>query len=205
MARRPPRRSDARAGGRGGAEGEVRIIGGTHRGRRVRFPLLPGLRPTGDRVKETLFNWLQPRIAGADCLDLFAGSGSLGLEAASRGAGSVLMLERADEAVRQLCANVAALGLDRARVERGDALAWLDRPAVERFDLVFLDPPFDQPVLGAACRLLTQRGWLTGDALVYVETAADDLPPLPKGWSPWREKRAGQVAYRLFQVSTGEK
>ncbi len=183
----------------------MRIIGGTHRGRRVKFPLLPGLRPTGDRVKETLFNWLQPFIAGADCLDLFAGSGSLGLEAASRGAGSVVMLEQAGEAARQLRANAGALGLDRARVEQGDALEWLDRPAVERFDLVFLDPPFDRRVLEPACRLLAQGGWLKADALVYVETPADDLPPLPAAWRPWREKRAGQVAYRLFRVSAGEK
>ena len=183
----------------------MRIIGGTHRGRRLKFPLLPGLRPTGDRVKETLFNWLQPFIAGAHCLDPFAGSGSLGLEAASRGAGSVVMLEQADEAAQRLRANTTALGLDRTRVERGDALEWLDRPAVERFDLAFLDPPFDQQILESACRLLAERGWLKDDALVYVETAVDELPSLPKGWLLWREKRAGQVAYRLFRVSAGGK
>lgn len=205
MARRPARRSDRAAGAAGGF-GEVRIIGGEHRGRKLRFPDLPGLRPTGDRIKETLFNWLQASLPGAACLDLFAGSGALGLEAASRGAGSVVMVERAVEAVAQLRANVEMLGLRSVSVEQGSALDWLARPASKRFDLVFLDPPFGEDLLGEACRLLARQGWLNPGACVYVETdAGKPSPQLPVDWSLLKEKRAGQVRYRLFRTPSAGK
>ena len=201
MARRPIRGSDRRRPGKSAALGEVRIIGGEHRGRRLKFPDLPGLRPTGDRVKETLFNWLQPSLAGAACLDLFAGSGALGLEAASRGAGSVVMLEKATEAVRQLRSNVEMLGLQTVMVEQGSALEWLERPPERAFDLIFLDPPFGDCILADTCSLLVWREWLKPGALIYVEMDAKQVSPeWPTDWSLLKKKRAGQVTYCLFKT-----
>lgn len=176
---------------------QVRIIGGEHRGRRLTFPDLPGLRPTGDRVRETLFNWLQPRLPGSACLDLFAGSGALGLEAASRGAGRVVMVERASVAVAQLRENAALLGLANVQLVQAEALAWL-QGASEPFEIVFLDPPFGEGLLAECCRLLQQRGWLRPDARIYIETdAALGLPQLPAEWRILKQKRAGQVAFFL--------
>ncbi|MGD2084051.1 MAG: 16S rRNA (guanine(966)-N(2))-methyltransferase RsmD [Chromatiales bacterium] len=182
---------------RPGGTRELRIIGGRLRGRRIRFPDLAGLRPTGDRVRETLFNWLQARVAGSRCLDLFAGSGALGLEAASRAAERVVLVERAPRAVRVLSEHARALGLDRVEVVQADALAWLDA-SPQPFDLVFLDPPFAAGLLGACCRRLEERGWLAEGALIYLETdARAGFPPLPAGWEMWREKRGGEVLYGL--------
>ena len=160
MARHPARRSDRVRGDGAARFGEVRIIGGEHRGRKLRFPDLPGLRPTGDRIKETVFNWLQASLPGAACLDLFAGSGALGLEAASRGAGSVVMIERAAQAVTQLRSNVEMLELGSVTVEHGSALDWLGRPASKRFDVVFLDIVLESPErsLLAAFQLLRDQG-----------------------------------------------
>src|SRR5512134_933490 len=124
-----------------GGGNQLRIIGGRWRSRRLRFPPLPGLRPTPDRVRETLFNWLTPVIAGARCLDLFAGSGALGIEALSRGAAAVTFVERHPQAVRGLRANLAQLRAEGARVEQADALLWL-RQAPQPFTVVFLNPPF---------------------------------------------------------------
>ncbi len=176
---------------------QVRIIGGIHRGRKLPVPDQPGLRPTGDRVRETLFNWLQPLLPGAACLDLFAGSGALGLEAASRGAGSVLMLEQSAAVAQQLRENVALLGLDQVRVEQVDALSRLQE-AGWAFDIVFLDPPFSAGVLERSCHLLNQNSWLKRDARIYIETdARQGLPELPPEWRLLKEKKAGQVAYYL--------
>ena len=176
---------------------QVRIIGGVHRGRLLRFPDLPGLRPTGDRVRETLFNWLQPQLPGAACLDLFAGSGALGFEAASRGAGRVVMLERAAAAVAQLRANVALLGFANVQVIQMEALTWL-QGTPEPFEIVFLDPPFGEGLLAECCNRLQRNGWLQPNARVYIETdAAEDLPQLPAGWQILKQKRAGQVAFSL--------
>ncbi len=176
---------------------QVRIIGGIHRGRKLPVPDQPGLRPTGDRVRETLFNWLQPLLPGAACLDLFAGSGALGLEAASRGAGRVLMLEQSPAVVRQLRENVDLLGLEKVQVEQADALLRL-QAEVEPFDIVFLDPPFSEGLLPRACGLLQSNGWLKPDARIYIETdAARGLPELPAQWRLLKEKKAGQVVYAL--------
>lgn len=181
------------------ATNQVRIIGGIHRGRRLTFPDLPGLRPTGDRVRETLFNWLQPMLPGARCLDLFAGSGALGLEAASRGAGAVVMLDQARQAVTQLRQHVAVLGLEQVQIEQADALSWLAQEGVEPFDIVFLDPPFGSNLLGECCRSLEAGHWLKPDSRVYIETdMLESLPELPEGWGILREKKAGQVAYYLI-------
>ncbi len=185
--------------GKGAHRGnQVRIIGGEHRGRKLNFPDIPGLRPTGDRIRETLFNWLQPALPGAACLDLFAGSGALGLEAASRGAGQVVMLDRSSVVVEQLRQNISLLGLNQTRVEQADALSWLQSPA-QSFDIVFLDPPFADNLLHQASQLLEDGGWLKSDALIYVEADAGmDMPQLPSGWRQLKEKRAGQVVYALY-------
>ena len=175
---------------------QVRIIGGEHRGRRLPFADLPGLRPTGDRIRETLFNWLQPRIIGARCLDLFAGSGSLGIEAASRGAAQVVMLDTAAAVVRQLEENRQKLKLNQVSIVRADALQWLEQSPAE-FDVVFLDPPFSADLLGPLCQKLSQ-GWLADNARIYLEDEVSrSLPFLPEGWQLLKEKRAGQVRYGL--------
>ncbi len=175
----------------------VRIIGGTHRGRRLEFPTVDGLRPTPDRVRETLFNWLQPVISGTVCLDLFAGSGALGLEAASRGAARVVLIDRSPEAVEHIQRGIGLLGLNNAEVHQADALDWLDHPG-PRFDVVFLDPPFSENLLTESLRRLDIGDWLTRDARVYMEVdRRSSLPPLPSDWEVLKQKKAGQVCYYL--------
>ena len=176
---------------------QVRIIGGEHRGRKLPFPDLPGLRPSGDRVRETLFNWLQPGIVNARCLDLFAGSGALGLEAASRGAREVVMLDLAPRVVRQLEANRELLGLTQVEVVKTDALLWLQQDA-RPFDVVFVDPPFAANLLGEVCNRLEIGGWLAADALIYLEDdAGRGFPSLPTNWQWYRQQQAGQVRFGL--------
>ena len=176
----------------------LRIIGGRWRGRRLRFPAAGLIRPTPDRVRETLFNWLGARIVGARCLDLFAGSGALGLEALSRGAAHVTFVEREPEAVRALRATLAEWGAQGAQVQRGDALAFLAGSA-QPFDVAFLDPPFGSGLLEEAAALLEGNGWLCDAALIYVECGArEGLPPLPTRWVSLKAKRAGEVGYHLY-------
>ncbi len=176
---------------------QLRIIGGRWRSRRLRFASLEGLRPTPDRVRETLFNWLAPFITGARCLDLFAGSGALGIEALSRGAAEVVFVERHPQAVRQLRVNLNLLQAEGARVEQADALLWLRRPP-QPFDIVFLDPPFGERLLVPVATALELGGWLTPDARIYLETLkALSKPDLPAAWMPIREQTAGRVSYRL--------
>jgi len=196
MARRRLRKS--KAGPPPGQSNLIRIIGGVHKGRKLRFPTADGLRPTADRVRETLFNWLQPQLPGARCLDLFAGSGALGLEAASRGAAEVLLLERSPRVVEQLRKNVALLELGRVQVSQVNTLTWLQGEA-RPFDILFLDPPFDDDLLGETCRLLQTQGWLAAGARIYLEMdARTRLPELPAEWTRLKEKQAGQVCYYLF-------
>ncbi len=185
------------------AAGNVRIIAGQWRGRRLTFPERQGLRPTGDRLREMLFNWLQPHWPGARCLDLFAGSGALGLEAASRGAAWVTLVERDPEAARALRANCALLGTEAVEVFERDALDWLARsPPARPYDIVFIDPPFADAVLDAALRGLTLPGWLATPAWVYLETARERPPvALPTGWLRHREKLAGAVHCQLFRCN----
>jgi len=175
---------------------QLRIIGGRWRGRRLSFPPLAELRPTPDRVRETLFNWLAPVIEGARCLDLFAGSGALGIEALSRGAAEVVFIERHPAAARRLQDNLRFLGAESFRMEQVDALIWLEGPA-QPFDIVFLDPPFDGNRLGPACAALEGRGWLAPIAHLYLESGPQVEPLLPDNWRIVREKTAGQVTYRL--------
>ncbi|NJN48308.1 MAG: 16S rRNA (guanine(966)-N(2))-methyltransferase RsmD [Candidatus Competibacteraceae bacterium] len=176
---------------------QLRIIGGRWRGRRLNFPVLDGLRPTPDRVRETLFNWLAPVTEGARCLDLFAGSGALGIEALSRGADKVVFVERHPHAAQCLRDNLLGLGAASSEVHREDVLIWLTRPP-EPFDIVMMDPPFNQELLKPACRALEERGWLSSKAFIYLEAErAGRHLVLPAAWAISREKTAGQVTYRL--------
>jgi 16S rRNA (guanine966-N2)-methyltransferase len=187
---------------RRGSGNRVRIIGGALRGRRIDFAALPGLRPTPDRVRETLFNWLQPVIGGARCLDLFAGSGALGLEAISRGAHSLWLVESAAPAAQRLREQLVQLGIaERCRLVQRNALRWLQQPAPERFDIVFLDPPFRDPVVAPVMDLLERGGWLAADPWIYVEQPQSRPWPGRDGWQVWREGHAGESRFVLLRRS----
>jgi 16S rRNA (guanine966-N2)-methyltransferase len=167
----------------------------------LEFSDAPGLRPTPDRVRETLFNWLQPLLPASHCLDLFAGTGALGFEALSRGASSVTLVEQAPAVAAQLRANAIRLGASEAHVVERDALSFLKQPLKRPFDIVVLDPPFHQGLLERAIEALLRGGALAQAALVYVESGVDEAEPqVPPSWSLHRDRRAGQVAYRLFRV-----
>ena len=178
----------------------LRIIGGAWRGRRLRFPPSPEIRPTPDRVRETLFNWLAARVPGARCLDLFAGSGALGLEALSRGAARLTFVERDPSAAGEIAARLEEWGAQGARVENVDARRFLDRTPAEPFDIVFLDPPFASTLVEETAARLEQGGWLAGNALIYIECAGDRVPQaaVPRSWTPLKAKRAGEVGYHLY-------
>jgi 16S rRNA (guanine966-N2)-methyltransferase len=178
------------------APGEVRVIAGLWRGRKLPVPALPGLRPTSDRVRETLFNWLQGEIAGRRVLDLYAGTGALGIEAASRGAASVVLCETHPQAVATLQASVDRLKAPQITVCRSDALACVAGVAAP-FDLVFLDPPFATdpwPALWPALHRV-----LAADAWVYVESPLASPAPLPPWLAVHRDGRTRDVSYRLCQ------
>ncbi len=186
---------------RSGGSNTLRIIGGEWRGRKLRFADGEGLRPTTDRVRETLFNWLAPRIQGARCLDLFAGSGALGLEALSRGAVEVVFVDTNPAAITTLKENLALLKVENAEVIRGDGLNYLQGNS-RQFDVVFLDPPFRRDLLQPALKLLAEQGWLAKGARLYLELESEEsLPELPTGWELLRSKEAGQVAYHLVAVA----
>src|SRR2546421_7397632 len=175
----------------------VRIIGGKWRSRIVRFPAAASLRPTPDRVRETLFNWLGQRLDGKQCLDLFAGSGVLGFEALSRGAQRVVMVERDKTVAKALAESAKMLDAKDAHIVRADALAYLESSA-ERFDMAFVDPPYASDLAPRSLAALPAR--LLPRALVYVESAeALELPP---PWHLLREDRAGAVRYALYRLET---
>jgi 16S rRNA (guanine966-N2)-methyltransferase len=182
-----------------GGGNQLRIIGGEWRGRKLNFPDVEGLRPTTDRVRETLFNWLAPVIHGARCLDLFAGSGALGLEALSRGAVAVSFIDSDRRATHAIQENLALLGDNGGIVMQTEALTFLRRGAPEHpFDLVFLDPPFRKALLQPCLEQLCQGGWLSGNARIYLEVEQElGEPELPEGWEMVRRKKAGQVIYGL--------
>ncbi|WP_456373060.1 16S rRNA (guanine(966)-N(2))-methyltransferase RsmD [Thiolapillus sp.] len=184
-----------------GRSNSIRIIGGEFRGRRLTFASVPGLRPTADRLRETLFNWLQGEVQGTDCLDLFAGSGALGLEALSRGAAHVRLVDQSRVVARQLQQNLQQLGAQgRAEVMTGDALRLLRAGADRSFDLVFLDPPFAANCLPQACALLEENAWLKPRSWIYLEQDSHrDWPPLAHNWRLYREAKAGQAACRLYR------
>jgi 16S rRNA (guanine966-N2)-methyltransferase len=183
--------------------GFVRIIGGEWRGRRLPVLDLPGLRPSGDRTRETLFNWLQPCIHGAHCADLFAGTGALGLEAASRGAAEVTLIESSPPAMQALRAALAGLGGAagaRVRLEQTDALPWLATRAPRSLDIVFIDPPFDSGLDAQALEQLARRDLVRPGGVVYVESARSAPPPHPGlGWELAREKVLGEVRMVLLK------
>ena len=176
--------------------GKVRIIAGRFRGSKLDVPDAPGLRPTADRVRETLFNWLQPRLPGARCLDLFAGSGALGFEAASRGAAFVQLMERDPGLAQALRDTAARLHAEAVRVYAGDALARLREAPETPFDIVFVDPPFDAGLHAPALALLPP--WLAPGALVYVESGLGREPAVPADWTLHREGRTREVHYALY-------
>ena len=183
-----------------GQSGQIRIIGGQWRSRKLPVHDVDGLRPTTDRVKETVFNWLAPYIDGAQCLDLFAGSGGLSFEALSRFADSALLLEKDRSAARQLSENLTMLGCDNGQVKNTDSLTFLASSASQQFSLVFIDPPFRKDLLEQSCQLLEQQGWLSDDAVIYLEMESElSQVKLPDNWQCLKEKNAGQVNFSLWQ------
>ncbi|TCP97239.1 16S rRNA m(2)G-966 methyltransferase [Cricetibacter osteomyelitidis] len=188
-------------------KGEVRIIAGLWRGRKLPVLTSQGLRPTGDRVKETLFNWLMPYIADACCLDCFAGSGSLGLEALSRQAKQVTFLELDKTVAGQLNKNLQILkcGENQAKVINQNSLEFLKQPQNQpHFDIVFLDPPFHFGLAQQSVDLLVQNNWLQADALIYIETEKDQSLNIPAHWQQLKEKTTGMVSYGLYRNNSPE-
>ncbi|MCW8930236.1 MAG: 16S rRNA (guanine(966)-N(2))-methyltransferase RsmD [Gammaproteobacteria bacterium] len=191
-----------------GATNQLRIIGGQWRGRKLNFADGEGLRPTMDRVRETLFNWLQGDIVGARCLDLFTGSGALGLEALSRYASEVVMIDKNPQAIRMIRQNLELLKVDNAQLIKTDASDFLGSYSSKQqnkestFDIVFLDPPFNQQLVPVFCKLLKQSQCLSDQALIYIEIEKKtQLSDLPDNWEIIKEKQAGQLAYYLVSAS----
>ncbi|QGX40417.1 16S rRNA (guanine(966)-N(2))-methyltransferase RsmD [Permianibacter aggregans] len=182
---------------------ELRIIAGKYRGRKIAFHDAPGLRPTGDRIRETLFSWLQTELPGARCLDLFAGSGALGFEAASRGAIEVVMVENHAPTFRQLQSQQQHLHASEVRLLQEDGLRVLNT-VTPAFDVIFLDPPFHQRWLEKALPIIAERQLLKPNGLIYLELEREtDWPLLPASLEWHRQKEAGQVRYGLAR-QTGE-
>lgn len=181
---------------------ELRIVAGALRGRKWTFPDAPGLRPTPDRVRETLFNWLAPHLPGMRVLDLFAGSGALAFEALSRGAASAVLVEKDRAAAAALRVTAQRFGLSAARVETGEALAFLRSQPKHTFDLVFIDPPFAARLHAPVMAELARQQVLAPGGFCYLEQpAGDDLPPLPEGWTLHRTGKAGEVGYHLLHAT----
>ncbi len=178
---------------------QIRIIGGEWRSRQISFDDAPGLRPTPARVRETLFNWLQTDILSSRCLDLYAGSGALGLEAASRGARQVVQVENNPTSCQNLRQNIARLAASQVKVVQQDVDKFLSSPA-QTFDLVFLDPPFGQNLIAQTCQLLETNGWLADYAKIYLESERNQpITDLPPNWRVLKAKTAGDVSYSLLQ------
>lgn len=183
-----------------GAKGYVRIIGGDWRGRKLPVLEHDGLRPTGDRARETLFNWLQFELAGAVCLDAFAGTGALGFEALSRGASQVTLIEKSTQAARQLQANADLLNAPQAHVLAMDALSYLAQQTQQTYGVVFIDPPFHQGLVQPTLDALFNQAWLKSEAWIYIEQEKmADLPKLPENWSCYREKTTAQTYFSVWR------
>jgi len=184
--------------------GQCRIIAGQWRGRKLDVPDVEGLRPTPDRVRETVFNWLQPYIGGSHCLDLFAGCGALGFEAASRGAMSVTMVELNSLAAKQLQENCNNLSATQCQVERTTAQQFLAKNK-NKYDIVFIDPPYQADLWTEVAQKLIDNTALSDDAVIYLECPGKaDLPELPKQWQLIKEKKAGNIRYCLFENNGGD-
>ncbi len=188
---------------RPGPPGKLRIVAGSLRGSKLAVPDKAGLRPTPDRVRETLFNWLAPVIDGARCLDLFAGTGALGIEALSRGAGSCMFVESDRTLARLIAENLARLKVGNAQVLADEAEAMLGGSA-QAFDVVFMDPPFGADLWNDSAHRLESGGWLSGDAWIYVESPADAELALPPTWMLHREGRAGGVRFALYRRASAD-
>ncbi len=180
------------------AKGSIRIISGKHRGRKLPVLMADGLRPTTDRVKETVFNWLMPYMQESICLDCFAGSGGLGFEAFSRGAKSVTLIELNKAAAQQLEQNKTLLKANEISIEHTNTLNYLEK-CTQKFSIVFIDPPFRKGLIEETVNLLN-NDLLEQDALIYVEMESEEaIAAMPANWLLLKEKKAGQVAYRLYQ------
>lgn len=180
----------------------VRIIGGQWRSRKLHFNDIPELRPTPDRVRETVFNWLQPVIVGARCLDLFAGSGALGFEALSRGAKHCLFVDKHPQSIADIQHNMTVLKTHAGGTMTGDSLQILqhvhETPADKQFNVVFLDPPYTMKCELQCCQLLVEHQWLADEAYIYIESSSViEERELPPGWQLYRQKKAGNVHYHL--------
>jgi 16S rRNA (guanine966-N2)-methyltransferase len=180
--------------------GHVRIIGGRLRGSRLSVPTLPGLRPTPQRLRQTLFDWLAPVIDGARVLDVFAGTGALGIEALSRGARHAVFFEQDHGQAQAIEADLARLHQDAATVRHVDALRALAATAPETVDIAFVDPPFGSALWGNAAALLDAHGWIAPDGWVYVESGVDDAWEVPARWRLHRQRDAGAVRGTLFRL-----
>lgn len=177
---------------------KLRIIGGEFRRRQLPVLDSPGLRPTPDRVRETLFNWLSQQFYGQQVLDLFAGTGALGIEALSRGAACADFIERDPRVAAQLSTNLAAFNITSSAVHINDVQDYLTRPA-KPYALVFLDPPFHQQLAAPCCSMLENGGWLAEGAMIYLETETSLVPNVPANWQLYRETQAGESTARLYQ------
>lgn len=180
--------------------GQFRIIGGQWKGRKLRFIEVEGLRPSLDRVRETLFNWLQWDIRGVHCLDLFAGSGALGIEALSRGAASVQFVELHKKAADQLRKNLDLLNTDNGSLHSGDALEFI-KSQPQAFDIVFIDPPFHKGIAQQAIDLIENSQITKSETLIYIEVEQNLELVIPENWQLLKDKKAGQLLYKLYQVS----
>lgn len=177
--------------------GQVRIIGGIWRGHKLTVPNIPGLRPTPDRIRETVFNWLAPVITGAYCLDAFAGSGALGFEALSRGAAHVVLVDQSSVVIKLLQEALTRFKADNAKIYRAHVPQQLKLPE-KRFDVVFLDPPYQENLLLPTCFYLERENFLADEAYIYLEAKANlGENELPSNWMIVKSKKAGQVAYHL--------
>ncbi|MGC8119488.1 16S rRNA (guanine(966)-N(2))-methyltransferase RsmD [Marinobacter sp. VGCF2001] len=206
MARRPPtHRKPASSQGKQASTGELRIIGGDWRSRKLHFPDAGGVRPSPARTRETLFNWLSFHLAGSRCLDLFAGSGALGLEALSRGAAATTLVDHTPALAKALRDNLRLLGTDKGHVVCQDVAQFLARGEEPGYDVLFMDPPFRQGWLERLMPLLDSRQWIKPGGWVYVEHERElSLPPVPASWHLHRQKSAGQVSYCLFRAGEQE-
>lgn len=200
--RRPTKTSSRRSSPATQSEiGELRIIGGQWRSRTLAFPAVGGVRPTPSRVRETLFNWLMPVVPGARCVDLFAGSGVLGLEALSRGAKQVEFVDHTRPLTDALTTNLKTLQCADATVRCQDMLAYLEQTPTQAADIILMDPPFRQSWLERLLPLIHNNGWVGPESWVYIEHESElGAVPAPDNWHLHREKTAGQVCYRLYRV-----
>jgi 16S rRNA (guanine966-N2)-methyltransferase len=186
---------------KGSRPGRLRIVAGKWRSRLLPIVDVEGLRPTPERIRETVFNWLSSEISGSHCLDPFAGTGALAFEALSRGAASATLIDKSARVSDALKSSAVLLDADNARILCADGLSFIQQKASRRFDIVFLDPPFAEDIVEECCRLLQSNGWLTDRAAVYIEQRQGrPEPALPTGWTIDKDNKAGNVRYMLARV-----